>query len=182
MAKRKSESGKRHNVKQITNILVPAAMAVALTACGFHLRGGEALPASMERTHLVLADDTGDLGRALRPLLESSGAQLVEGADDAATLLVTRDRMRREILTVGREARVNEFQLRYEVAFTVRDAAGETLVPEQDVELTRDFTFDEASVLGKANEEALLREELYSEMARLILFHLSRAAEPEAAS
>lgn len=166
---------------RLARTLIFPTLCLALTACGFHLRGGETLPSSMARTHLALADENGDLGRALRPLLQSAGAELVPQADDAATLLVTQDRMRREILTVGAQARVNEFQLRYAVTFTVRNPAGETLVPEQDLELTRDFTFDEASVLGKANEEALLREELYGEMARLILFHLSRSTTPETA-
>lgn len=169
-------------VIRIANIAMVAGLCLAFTACGFHLRGGETLPASMARTHLALADENGDLARALRPLLESAGAKLVPGSEDAATLLVTQDRMHREILTVGAQARVNEFQLRYNVTFTVRNAAGKTLVPERTLELTRDFTFDEASVLGKANEEALLREELYAEMARLILFHLSETAAPKTAS
>lgn len=163
-------------MNRIANILALAAIAIALSACGFQLRGQTDLPAAMERTHLALADENGELGRALRPLLEAAGADLVSGDEDGATLLVGHDDMQREILTVGRQARVSEFQLRYQVRFTLRDASGETLVPERSLELTRDFTFDEASVLGKANEEALLREELYGEMARLILFHLSQAA------
>lgn len=166
---------------RLIKTVVIVVLCFGVTACGFQLRGGETLPAAMDRTHLALADENGELARALRPLLESAGAELVDG-DDAATLLVTDDRMQREILTVGRQARVNEFQLRYNVSFTLRDAAGQVLVPERSLQLTRDFTFDEASVLGKANEEDLLREELYGEMARLILFHLSRAAEPKAAS
>lgn len=171
-----SLQGKRYSVNRIATILVLVAIAVAFSACGFQLRGESDLPAAMERTHLALADENGELARALRPLLESAGAELVTAGEDGATLLVDQDRMRREILTVGRQARVSEFQLRYQVRFMLRDASGATLVPERSLELTRDFTFDEASVLGKANEEELLREELYGEMARLILFHLSQAA------
>lgn len=160
----------------VLRIALVVVICLVLTACGFQLRGQTDLPAAMERTYLALADENGELGRALRPLLESAGADLVSGDEDGATLMVGQDRMQREILTVGRQARVSEFQLRYQVRFSLRDAAGETLVPERSLELTRDFTFDEASVLGKANEEELLREELYGEMARLILFHLSQAA------
>jgi LPS-assembly lipoprotein len=163
-------------VNRIANILVLAAIGMALSACGFHLRGDADLPPAMERTNLALADENGELGRALRPLLESAGADLVSAEEAGATLVVSRDHMEREILTVGRQARVSEFQLRYQVDFSLRDAAGEALMSERSLELTRDFTFDEASVLGKANEEELLREELYGDMARLILFHLSQAA------
>lgn len=155
---------------------VLALCLLVLSACGFHLRGDADLPPAMDRTNLALADENGELGRALRPLLESAGADLVSADEAGATLVVSRDRMDREILTVGRQARVSEFQLRYQVDFSLLDAAGEALMPERSLELTRDFTFDEASVLGKANEEELLREELYGDMARLILFHLSQAA------
>lgn len=160
---------------RLTRILVVPALCLALAACGFQLRGSADLPAAMDRTHLALADENGELGRALRPLLASAGAELVDHDDGAATLLISQDQMQREILTVGAQARVNEFELNYQVRFTLRDAGGRTLVDERVLELNRDFTFDEASVLGKANEEDLLREELYGEMARLILFHLSQA-------
>lgn len=162
--------------------LIPAyvflvVLSLALAACGFQLRGHAAVPESMSRTRLVLPDENGDLGRALRPLLRSNGVELVEDpGEPAAQLTVLSDRMQRQILTVGAQTRVNEFQLNYKVRLTARDPEGNVLLPERELELNRDYTFDEASVLGKANEEALLREEMYREMARLILFHLAQAS------
>lgn len=151
-------------------------ICLALAGCGFQLRGEAPVPEEMARMHLSLPDEYGALGRALRPMLRGSGVELVEAGEvGAASLAVLSDRMRREILTVGRQTRVNEFQLRYQVRLRALDAAGNIVLPERELELTRDFTFDEASVLGKANEEAVLRDELYRDMARLILFHLSQA-------
>jgi len=153
-----------------------ALCCLLLTACGFQLRGGGKVPPAMSRTHLVLPDENGDLARALRPLLETNGVELV-GADteDAATLAVSTDNMQRDILTVGRQARVNEFRLHYVVRFSANDAEGKPLLAERTLELNRDYTFNEANVLGKSNEEDTLRKELYQEMARLMLLHLSEA-------
>lgn len=144
--------------------------ALAVTACGFHLRGAAQLPAPMARTYVAGIGEHSELARQLRPELGANGVEVVSRPEEAgAHLVVMRDDMQRQVLSVGERARVREFQLRYRVAFRVRAPDGTVLIPEQSLELVRDFTFDQRQVLAKTGEEAILREDLFRDMARLML-------------
>jgi outer membrane lipopolysaccharide assembly protein LptE/RlpB len=60
----------------------------------------------------------------------------------------------------------------YEVYYTVRysvSAGDATLLQAQDVTETRDYTYDETLVLGKAHEESVLREAIAKDLVRIVL-------------
>lgn len=162
--------------------LVILCLAAALAAsCGFHLRGHAPLPATVETLNLQLARPNGELGRALRPLLQAGGVTLVSGETPAAArLVILESRMRRRILTVGRQARVSEYLLQLTAAFKLIGPDGRTLVPVRRLEVRQDYTFNEGVVLGKQRESAILREELYERMARLIVLRINTAMHDQA--
>lgn len=58
-------------------IALCAFLMLGLAACGFHLRHGAQLPASMQKIHLSVSGN-GDLERELARSLEISGARLVD--------------------------------------------------------------------------------------------------------
>ncbi|HOX73058.1 LPS assembly lipoprotein LptE [Dokdonella sp.] len=158
-------------------LLATLLLAGLLSACGFHLREEARLPAGMQLIAIEGADASSPLGRDLRKALARSGAQLVEGSDEPhAVLRIGSNTIRTDVLSVGGNARANEFTIRYHVEFDVLGAAGDSLVARQTIELSRDFTFDATQALGIAAEQDLLTEELQHAMVQAILRKLEALA------
>jgi LPS-assembly lipoprotein len=153
-----------------------ALFAMLLGACGFHLRGEAQLPAGMQTLAIEGADALSPLGRDLRKALVRSGARVVEvGAEGAAVLRIGSNQFRTDVLSVGGNARANEYTIRYHVEFDVVGAGATSLLAKQTIELTRDFTFDATQALGIAAEQDLLTGELQRDMVQAILRRLEAA-------
>ncbi|MGQ0429539.1 MAG: LPS-assembly lipoprotein LptE [Gammaproteobacteria bacterium] len=151
-----------------------ATAALALTAgCGFHLQSAAPLPAAMTRPYLDSADRYSPLHAALVARLEAAGAQLA--ADPASATAVIRvhvDLTGRELLSVATGNRPGEYEVYYAAEYSVT-AAGQELLARQQLRLTRDYSFDETTVLAKEHEEQSLRAALAEEIAALMLGRLS---------
>ena len=144
-----------------------------LTACGFQLRGTASLPPEMQTTWVQIADDSGLFYRELRLLLEANGVNVVaQPQESAATLAITRERITRRALTVSGDARVREFELVFELQFSLLDADGNVLIAPESLRQARDFQFDEQEILGAASEEELLRDDLRRNMAATLIRRL----------
>ena len=157
--------------------LVLAVLVFALGGCGFHLRKEVALPASMQRLHIAIADPNGQLARDLARALPRSGVQLVPAPGaDVAELRIGANAFSTDVLSVSGAARANEYSLRYHVEFEVADGAGKVLLPKQTIELTREFTFDASQALGVTAETDMLTKELQRDMVQTILRRLEAAA------
>lgn len=157
-------------------IALVAATALALSACGFHLRREAQLPANLQRLHIEIADASSALARGLEKALPRSGVVLVDDASGAALLKIAANTLSTDVLTVGGNARATEYALRYHVEFEVRDAGGSVVIAPQTIELSRDFTFDASQSLGVAAQIDLLSKELQQDMVQAILRRIEARA------
>jgi LPS-assembly lipoprotein len=154
-------------------LVVLALFAALLCACGFHLRSEAQLPAAMQSLAIEGADALSPMGRDLRKALTRSGVRVVDaGAEPTAVLRIASNQFRTDVLSVGSNARANEYTIRYHVEFDVIGPGGSPLLAKQTLELSRDFTFDASQALGIAAEQDLLTEELQREMVQSILRRL----------
>jgi len=60
----------------------------------------------------------------------------------------------------------------YIVEYSVANQS-EQLIEPQRIELTREYTYDQAAVLAKQKEQAILREALARDLAALVVRRLS---------
>lgn len=148
---------------------------IVLTSCGFHLQPKAELPAEMQQVRLEIQDPNSTFARRLRILLEQGGVSVVEAASATAVLQIQRNQVRKEILTIGDNARVREYRLRHIVQFSLVDGAGGILVPEQRLEQSRVLSFDEQDILGASQEDEQLRREMADTLARLVVRRLGTA-------
>jgi LPS-assembly lipoprotein len=148
------------------------AGVTCLGGCGFHLQPKADLPPEMDRVRIEIRDPYSTFARRLLILLEQNGLTVVE--DDSATsvLAIPLERVRKEILSIGDNARVREYRLRHTVEFTLLDSEGGVLVPDQKLEQSRVLSFDEQDILGAAQEDEQLRREMANTLARLVLRRL----------
>ncbi len=146
---------------------------LALTGCGWQLRGSEKLPASMAATYLDSADLHSDFDRALRRSLGTAGATLVPVREDASVVLkIRKDSTGRRVLAVSARNTPQEYEVFYAVEYSV-EQGGKEVIPLQKLELVNDYRYDEAALLAKEKEEAGLRAALAQDLAGLVLRRLA---------
>ena len=136
------------------------AACLWINGCGFQLRGNVTLPENVHSVHVQAPSR--ELSNEIQLFLESSGARVASHRGDAdAVLSVQDERFNRRVLSVDpRTGKEREFELAYTAMFGLTRADGTVLVEQQTVSLLRDFVFDEDALLGKAQEEGLLRNEM----------------------
>ena len=156
----------------VRRILLIVCLAALAPACGFKLQGATELPPQMETTLLVAQNPYSDFTRRLTILLEQNGASVVEAPPSTSILEIPVNQVRKEILTIGENARVREYRLRHRVQFRLVDEQGNVIIPEQTLERTRVISFDEQDILAATREEEFLRQELADTLSRLVLRQL----------
>jgi LPS-assembly lipoprotein len=161
--------------------------SLALSACGFHLRQSAALPTSMQHLHLTV-NGGGDLQRNLVRALEDSGVTVEdESGPGVAELKIPVAQFSTDTLSVSGGARVTEYTVRYQVDFQVDDGNGQALVPQQRIDMSRDYSYDATNTVGNTAQVEEIQRSLNDDMVQAILFRLQAAgrhqlAEPAAAT
>jgi LPS-assembly lipoprotein len=147
--------------------------ACALSACGFQVRGQLNIPAEMSRTYIATNDNYSLFYRKLRAELINAGVEVVDSpADSSAVFSILADNTDQRVLSVSARNIPREYEVFYTVFYSV-ESGEESIMAPQTLTLTRDYTYDETLVLGKAKEEELLREAIVDDLVRLILRQLS---------
>lgn len=144
--------------------------ALSLAGCGFHLRGE--IPGTAESKTLFISGIStrnsfyGDIAQVLS---YSGGTLATAPAKAGAVVNVTLARHERRALTLSGQGRANTFDLTFRVVYDVRSPKGDILVPQQEMEVRRDYFNDQSSPLGQGEEEALMRVEMEKEAAQTLL-------------
>jgi len=157
------------------NLKTPASLFTVLfllTACGFQLQTRAELPPEMERTRLEIQGPYTEFARRLESHLEQNGVNVVTALDDAAVLQVPQNVTRKEIQSIGDNARVREFLVRHTVQFRLLDANGVEMIPLQTFEQSRVYSFNEQDILAAEREDEFLRDDLADTLARMVVRRL----------
>ena len=143
-----------------------------MSACGFHLQTKAELPPEMQRTKLEIQGPYTEFARRLESQLEQNGVKVVTALDDAAVLQVPLNQTRKEIQSIGDNARVREFLVRHTVQFRLVDSEGVELIPLQTFEQSRVYSFNEQDILAAEREDEYLRDDLADTLARMVVRRL----------
>jgi len=164
--------------------VVPAlALALALSACGFHLRNALVLPADLGPVRVASTDRYSPLPDSLTRSIERAGARIAAPDDASATVIqLLSERWGNTPISVDQFGRAQEYTLRYAVVFEMRKADGTTPVPRQAVELSRDYVSSPTDPIGDESERELLEKELRREMAASIIRRLDTVARASGAA
>ena len=150
-----------------------AICALLLTGCGFHLQGKQPLPASFANTYIDTKDEQTDFVQGMRKALISSGYKVIRTkGSSGATISVHEDELTEKILSVSARNIPTEYELTYRVKFSVV-SEGKTLIDQEEVATTRDFSFDETQLLAKEREKEILREGLAQDLVALVMRRLA---------
>lgn len=149
-----------------------ATGAVALTGCGFKLRGS--FNYAFKSLHSAFVENS-TLGNEFKRALTAGSAVAI--ATDANTADVVLDILneQREKVVVGITAagQVREFQLRIRLKLKLRTPAGKDIIPETELLVQREISYTETAALAKENEEAVLYRDMQSDMVQQLLRRLA---------
>lgn len=154
------------------------ALALGLTACGFHLRSALTLPPDLGPVRVVARDPYSPLAESLSVALENAGATAAaEGAKaGVATLRIHSEKWASTPISVDQFGRAQEYTLRYAVVFSLDKADGTNVVPQQAVELARDYISVPSQSTGTEGERELLAREMQKDMTASILRRIDAAS------
>ncbi len=145
-----------------------------MTACGFHLEGSTALPRSIALVRIETSDTESDFYFGLRKALIAAGTRIDEsGHDDSATVIhVLNDVTTQRILTVSALNVPTEYELSYQLKFSVTSQGRDLIAPETHT-LVRDYNFSENELLAKERETKILSEALAHDLVSVVMRRLS---------
>lgn len=149
--------------------------AAALTGCGFALRGQQNFAF---RTLYSSVAESSPVGVELRRQITSGGdvqwlSQATQRASADVVLDLLSEQREKVVVGVNASGQVREFQLRLRISFRLSTPQGGVLIPNSELLLQRDISFNESAVLGKEAEEALLYREMQSDAVQQILRRLA---------
>jgi LPS-assembly lipoprotein len=154
-------------VKTLPSTLV-MLIALLLSACGYHLRGAMDLPSEMKTVYLEGASEP--LREQFRKALASSQVQLVSTRAAAGTIItVSNEENLKRSLSLASTGYANQFGLEYRLNYEVTDANNKPLVKSQPVDIKREYFNNQQLILGKDNEETVIRNEMYQQAVRTII-------------
>lgn len=167
----------------MTRYLTALVLAVSLTGCGFHLRNKLTLPDDVPAVKVESAVRYSELVKLLNRGLRASGAETVEEGEgppaNAARLKIHSERWGDMPIAIDARGRSQEYSLRYAVIFSFLRPDGSVLVPEQAIEMSRDYISQPSDATGTTTEREILANELRKEMAASVLRRIDSVVRAE---
>lgn len=146
-------------------------MAVALSACGFHLRGNIPLPDGIK--NMFVNAPTGTFKDQLEDVIAQAGGNLQPSRASADVVLrVIEARSDRNVGTLDERGKVNSYNLVFRVKYHLLDLDGNRL-REGDLQETRQYNFNAEQVIESESEEAELLDSMEQDIALRIVRQLS---------
>jgi LPS-assembly lipoprotein len=153
-----------------------AALAVLAAGCGFHLQGAGTLPSAMAKTYVRTRAPHTEFLKQLTDTLRVRGAQLVAAPENAQALLdISTDQTGQRILSVSARNIPREYEVFYTVKFSL-EVDGQKLLDDEELTVTRSYTYDETQVLAKEAEQDILRDSLAEDLARRVVRRIETLA------
>jgi LPS-assembly lipoprotein len=158
-------------------LIIFSLFGISLSACGFHVRGHNTSAQSFPFTSLYIKSTS--VTPFVTDLKNNLELYKIKIADSSATADLTLDIVSessdKQILALSGTAQVREFQLRYVVSIRAYDKEMVEWLPADEISLQRSLTYDDALILAKEQEEALLYRDMRADAVQQILRRLSRA-------
>ncbi len=166
------------NQSLLTTLLASGGVA-SLSGCGFRMRGSFTYAFKTLYANFV---DNSTLGNEFKRVIAADGTvALISDASQAdkaqVVLEVLSEQREKVVVGVTASGQVREFQLRIRLKFKLRTPGGKDIIPETELLVQRDISFNESAVLAKEAEEGLLYRDMQADMVQQLLRRLSAVKE-----
>lgn len=157
---------------RIRTLICMILIAVSLSACGFHLRGNIPLSDGIKNMYVNAPD--GSFKDTLEDRLSKLGANLVKSPKAGDVILnVTKAQSGRSVGTLDERGKVNSYNLRFNVTYTLLDQNQKSIRPQKTIIESRRYNFDPEFVIESESEEAELIEDMEEESVLKLIRQLA---------
>ncbi len=157
--------------------LLILVLALSVQACGFALRGNDAIVSSFENLKLELAQPQSELSALLLRSLRAAGVSMSsQQLKTAPTLKVSNEQISTRPVSINPRARASQVELRFSVniALTVD---GKPKIPDETLTVVRTYFQDIENIAGNQEEAQVIANELRQELVNQLMRQLESAAE-----
>jgi len=152
------------------SFLMVLGSAVALSACGFQLRGQQ----NYAFKHLLIVGGPPSVQARLTRLVEAgSDTKIVTRDDDADAVLNLSEALGLSTLTLNQYGTAQEYALNYSVTYTLRAKDGTVLIPPSVIALNRAMTYSDQYANAKSQETEILYADMRSDAVDQLLRRLA---------
>jgi LPS-assembly lipoprotein len=154
-------------------------LTLLLGACGFHLRGQAAFALPFQTLYVKSANGFAPFITELKHAIEVNGVGITETPQQAQlTLDIVSESTDRQILSLSASGRVLEYRLYYRVSYQAYDNKRRDWLAPDQITLQRDFSWDDAQVIAKEQEQTLLYQDMRSDAVQQMLRRLNHVKVP----
>lgn len=157
-------------MKRYTQALLVLAATLALTACGFQLRGQYNF--DFDRIELR-GLESAEMNRNMDLQLQILNLKVNPPEGAPLKLNLIRETRDRSIVTFSATGRAREVRLSYDLVYSVTDKNGDFLIATSQLSQRRELPYTDDQILGKEAEENQLYTEMQRDIARQISGRLS---------
>ncbi len=131
------------------------------------------MPAAMRMTYIDAEDARSSFLLTLQHSLQASGSTITpDRAAATAVLHIEHDETGQRVLSVSAANKPTEYEIFYTIKYSVT-SEGKELLTSQTLTLTRDYSFDEQTLLAKEHEEDILRQALARDLTGIVMSRLA---------
>ena len=154
-------------------VLILVFQLIGLSACGFQLRGAN-LQALQNASIFVQSSNANVLASEVKRQLLDAEVTPVSSASDADYIVnLSNESFNRKVLSVSpTTGKVEEYEVTYTAMLRITGPDKSSTTSAKPVSASRDYTFDEGSVLGKFKEESVLKKDIAKQVAATVLRRL----------
>lgn len=154
---------------------MPLLLALALSACGFHLRGMVDAPTWLTRVCVIDEAKNKPLAVLLEAQLDSYKIDVVPEPTQANYwLIINKSTYQQQIVSIGASTNPRQYQLILTVEFMLKTRQGQVIKPQRVVVVTRQLTVNNDRILGSNEEESVMMKEMRQDAVTQIINRLSR--------
>ena len=143
-------------------------LILIISACGFQLRGD--IQANFDS--ISISGGTSSFNKTLQRKFKQSGITISSASKAEKIVEIIKNNFTKTILTLTGTGAVSEYQLDYEVIYRFKNKDGLWNLPVT-IEATRTYTYDDANILAKDEEEKRLVSGMEDQLIKTMTIQIS---------
>lgn len=146
-----------------------------ISACGFHPRGVQKLPASLNKLYVATDSPLNPFIQNLRLLLGANGIMLVDNAKHStATLTIMSMQKKHQLTSLTGSNEAGQYTLYKTVEFKVTDTQGHILLAPTTVRAQRTYSSNASQILSASSVHQRLLAQMDQQLSSDILNRLAK--------
>lgn len=161
-------------LKWVKQIMIASVLLIAVTSCGFHLRGVGSIPQPLHKLYISGNDPYSEFMHHLKNSLNNAGIEVVDHSDQSPYLLkVTNTSLSTHQTSTASSEQLRQYKVTFNAHFILQDQAHQPIVPPFSLKATQTQTMSPGELLENSPQLNQIKRDLYDKITNQLFDHLS---------